>query len=273
MGKTWSIYNHCLLCTLPPHNCPPPMDKITPWYLLKNNLLLARWIDCWDSTKETEWWHCIKDDAYEIDSLKAKRRYEIKRGSKNFNVRIINPEKYTKEIYEVFCQAYTDYPILYRPTITIEQIVNACISWKKNIFIGGFNHNNELCGCAVLIDDKDYVDFSMLRIKPEFQHDGINFAIVNFICDWMMQHKRYIYITDGERNIRHITAFQDFLIKYFGFRKAYCRLNIMYNPLVKILILGMFPFKALFARIGNQNTLVYNFYCLLKQEEIRRSFL
>lgn len=29
------------------------------------------------------------------------------------------------------------------------------------------------------------------------------------------------YINDGARSIRHETAFQDYLEKYFGFRKAY----------------------------------------------------
>ena len=52
-----------------------------------------------------------------------------------------------------------------------------------------------------------------LEIKEEFsQKIGKNF-----------------YICDGERNILHETSFQNYLEKYFGFRKAYCKLNLKYR--------------------------------------------
>ena len=44
------------------------------------------------------------------------------------------------------------------------------------------------------------------------------------------------YLCDGQRNIRHQTNFQEFLVKYFGFRYAYTRENFFsdnYPPIVE----------------------------------------
>lgn len=44
------------------------------------------------------------------------------------------------------------------------------------------------------------------------------------------------YIVDGERSVNHQTNFQDYLIKYAGFRRAYCRLNMKFNLRYKNLV-------------------------------------
>ncbi len=51
------------------------------------------------------------------------------------------------------------------------------------------------------------------------------------------------YINDGARSIRHETAFQDYLEKYFGFRKAYCKLHIAYRFPVNIAVKLLYPFR------------------------------
>ena len=55
--------------------------------------LLARWTSDWDCGYETEWWYCIKDTPFDISTLKSKRRYEINKGNKNFEVREINQDQ------------------------------------------------------------------------------------------------------------------------------------------------------------------------------------
>ena len=82
--------------------------------------LLARWTENWDCGKETEWWYVIKDTPFDISKLKAKRRYEINKGIKNFEVKPIDPVSFVEDIYRVTVKAYSGWPEKYRPNVSIE---------------------------------------------------------------------------------------------------------------------------------------------------------
>lgn len=77
------------------------------------------------------------------------------------------------------------------------------------------------------------------------------------------------YLCDGERNIRHQTSYQDFLVTVLGFRKAPCRLNIVYHPLFKVVVKTLYPFRRMLLPFCS-NKLIYNAYCLLFQEQCAR---
>lgn len=79
------------------------------------------------------------------------------------------------------------------------------------------------------------------------------------------------YLVDGERNINHQTGFQEYLIKYFGFRKAYCKLNIAYRPWVGLFIKIMYPFSSTLQKFDSLKY-IHMLNALLKMERIARSF-
>ena len=70
--------------------------------------------------------------------------------------------------------------------------------------------------------------------------------------DYYLNEKKFIYINDGARSISHETNIQDFLIQKFKFRKAYCKLHIIYSQKVKLLLLMIYPFRSLvqYLKIG-----------------------
>ena len=78
---------------------------------------------------------------------------------------------------------------------------------------------------------------------------------------------------DGERNIRHQTNYQDFLVKNLNFRYAYCKLHILYGTFMKNAIKILFPIRGIIYKIGEYNKTIYNVACLLKQHEYYLSFL
>ena len=108
----WKVYQRCLIPKTPPDVdlCALGGDGQICNYILKKNLLLARWTSDFDCGKETEWYYVIKDDEFDISKLKAKRRYEINKGNKNFYSKIINPVEFSEEIYFVASEAYSIYP-------------------------------------------------------------------------------------------------------------------------------------------------------------------
>lgn len=268
----WKYYNHAVIPTTAPH-------EDADMEFLKNGLtwkikgrgipLLARWTTDFDCSDETQWWYVIKDKPFDISALKAKRRYEIKKGRKNFEVKRITATEYSQELLRVEKEAYSGWPEKYRPTVNAETFMEGLKKWKDDVVYGGFEQKSgRLEAYARLMEYKNHLDFSVLRANPEFERKGINAAMVAAIVeDYNERLNQDFYINDGTRAIRHETAFQDYLEKYFGFRKAYCRLNIKYRFPVGIAVSLLYPMRNKLNRESKLGSLVS---ALLQMEEIRR---
>jgi len=275
-NKEWRYYNHSLLPTCAPHETPNTSllsnrDFWTAGWPSKP--LFARWTSDFDCNQHTEWWYCVKDTPYEIDSLSSKKRYVITKARKFFNVKIINPVDYAEELASVQIAAFSAYPESYRPNVNYENLVSYFSQETNSIYFGAFFvDTNELCGYSVLTEHKNYVSFSVQKTKPNFEKYEVNAALVDCIClHYSPFLSKEFYIYDGERSIFHETSFQSYLEKYFGFRKVYCKLHLRYRPVVAAIIHVIYPFRKLFS--NSNNSLLKKVNAVLKMETIRKSFL
>jgi hypothetical protein len=270
----WKLYNGALVSNSSPH-------ETVDTEIVENGLLFkhkggyfARWTTDFDCNYETEWWYVIKDTPFDINSLKAKRRYEINKGIKNFDVKIIKATDYPNELFEVQQKAYSAYPEKYRPQLDKDKFINNLVNWEKNgyiVFGAFYKETGKLCGYSILERKDKMIEFSVQKTIPDYEKLGVNMALVNTILLWLNQDLsagRW-YVCDGSRSIVHETAFQDWLEKYFGFRKAYCRLNIAYNPKYKFIIKICYLFRKILYRIDNVG-IVHKINGVLKMEEIVR---
>lgn len=263
-------YNKCLISNLMPHE-EPNISNIRN-ELKDKKLLFARWTSDFDCQQQTEWWWVINDKKYNLDNLKSKDRYEVKKGRKNFTTRIINPKEYLEEMISVYNEANKTYSKLSRndsiKTMEIE---------KNKIYIGTFDlTDNSLSAysiCELITKgEKKVLNLSVEKSLPTKKNKGVNAALIDFICDYYLNKENIDYIYDGERAIRHVTNFQDYLEKYFGFRKAYCKLNIYYSKKMKFAVNMLYPVRKIIKLFSNNNRFLYDIYITLKQEEIRKTF-
>ncbi len=269
----WTYYNHAMIPTTPPHSTVN-LDPIVSKRIWHNNktAILARYTTDWDCGHETNWWYVIKDKPFDISELKSKRRYEIKKGNKNFNVMPINPWEMREDIFRVTYEAYKSYPDAYRPIITHDKFVDDVNRWNFYRVYGAFSKEDEsLCGYACLRREGNYIDFCMMKAVPDKERLGINAAMVNKL---LLDHESFLnsdgYICDGARSIQHETAFQDYLEKYFGFRKAYCHLHIVYRPLFRIIINCIYPLRNQLANLNSIKIFKQINSIILMEELIRK---
>ncbi len=234
----WSKLNRA------PHVDFKPSEKLD----FKNYLVLW-WTDDYDCSCETEYWYCIKDDLFDISALKAKRRYEINKGNKNFTTKLILANDYADEIYNVYAESMKGYGEG-KAVLTREQFQRDLDYWAapECRFFGAFsNETGKLCGYADVWLRTPYLPLSSLKTIPECERDGVNFSLIYKIIEYFSEDiKNGSYLCDGTRNSRHQTNFQDFLIKYFGFRRAYCTLHLRYRFPLKPFIKLLCPIRAIF---------------------------
>lgn len=268
----WRYYQHAAIPSTPPHvgidNSPINNGNI--WKIHKGTYL-ARWTTGFDCKEETNWWYIIKDTPFDISKLKAKRRYEINKGRKNFEVHEINPKDYKEKITEIQIQAYADYPEKYRPVVNRNELFQQIDTWNFYKFYGAFDvESGDLCGYAWLNRNGNFIYYAFHKVKPSCEKKGINAAIVAEILE---SHEKELssgcYICDGSRSVSHETHFQDYLEKYFSFRKAYCHLHIVYRPILKVFVQFLFYLRQPLKRLDNIS-LIHKVNGILKMEEIQR---
>lgn len=266
-------YNHSFIKATPPHedvNILPVLDN-SIWNRNKSSFF-TRWTENFDYKEPTEWWYCIKDDKMDLKILTSKQRYEINKGLKNLVVNIENPSETEEETYKIAVMSYEEYPDEYRNEYTEEEHHKNISEWEKDsiLFVARSKENSEIYGYAVCKIFDEYAELSISKVPHKYQKSGTNAALVYAVCEEVLNKRELKYVCDGARNIKHKTNYQDYLIKYFGFRRAYCVLKIKYKPAFKLCINILYPFRKVIK--NTKNKMLYNVYCILFQEEIRRSF-
>lgn len=274
--KNWKYYKHAAVPRTGPHEKVDltPIDDASIWEM-DGKPLFARWTSDFDCGYETNWWYCIKDVPFDLSLIKSNYRYKVNKGLKYFDIQTIDPVKYCGEIYDVFTAAYSSWPAKYRPFFSHDDAVE--LSHKLAIYpdmvcYGVFNRETgELSGFMQAPTFESYAELQVLRVKPECEKHQINAALVYALLKSNQSRlENGYYILDGARNINHETNFQDYLEKYFGFRKAYCNLHIAYNPKIKWLIKMMFPLRKILQTLDAVG-LIHQINSVLFMEELVRN--
>lgn len=250
----WKNYNHAMIPNIAPHETVD-LTALKSGQLWKENpkALLARWTTEFDCEEETNWWYVIKDNTFDISKLKAKRRYEIRKGQRNFVVERINPAEWVDDLLRITVVAYSAWPKKYRPDVDEHQFRESAASWTKYEVYGAFlRETGELCAYALVKKHGKCAEFSMLRVDPMHEKQAINAAMV---AGLLMENEEFLknggYICDGSRSINHETAFQDYLEKYFDFRKAFCKLHVVFRPGIGVVVKCLYPLRKLLRRMDN----------------------
>ncbi len=273
----WIYYNYAMLPNVPPHGDVDATAVTDGSVWRGNKAVLARWITDFDCGYETDWWYVIKDSEYEIDTLKAKRRYEITKGRRNFEIKKIEfgSCENADAIFDIRKAYYDKYQAADSVKDTKEAFRERFKGWH-GVVLGAFckNENGELsdalCGYAHLKINGRCIEFLAQKVNPEYEARGINAALVDGVLNYFAENIRDgSYICDGAKNIHHKTAFQDYLEKYFGFRKAYCKLRIAYRPTVAWLIPILYLFRTPLKKLDGID-IVHLVNSVLTLEEIKR---
>ncbi len=204
-------------------------------------------------------------------ALKAKRRWCIKKGIEDFEVRVINPNEYEEELYRVQAAAFSAYPKSYRPKTDRESFFKGIATWFGDFTVfGAFDRETgSLQGYSMCKENKGYIGFNVQKTNPAYEKKQINAALVYGILEHYKDRlSKECPLVDGERNILHETAFENYLARYFGFRKAYCKLHIKYRGCLGVLVHLVYPFRGLLKKANNLKARQVS--AVLKMEEIIR---
>ncbi len=279
MSYSWRKYQGTLLCDCEPHReAPSKAEAIAE--LRKSKAMFVRYTSDFDCGFPTEWWYCICDCFTPLDKLTAKQRYRVKKGLSRCNVEFLESDKQLtdslfEEIYAVVVEAFSDYPLMYRPNILKEdfrkELLSRLTDKAQDVWLIKDAQDIKLIGYGYVTKKQTMVYLNQVKIPTKYLDTEANAAFAYKICEYYLNGQKYKYICDGERNIKHRTNYQEFLVRVLNFRYAYCRLNIFYSFPMKIAVNILYPFRNIIKHLGKHSAFLYNVYCVLKQENIHRN--
>lgn len=268
----WKKYNGGIISDEHPH-IEPSLRDVEEIASKANNYLFIRYTTDFDCGIETGWWYTILDKPFDLQTAKAKRRYEINKGNKNFYTKVIKASDYRQQLYDVYVESLQGYDT--PKTISFEKFEEQIKCWdahERLVLFGVFSReDNRLCGYADVYRNGRYLPISSMKTRVSCERDNVNFALVYGILEYFEQDlKEGAYLCDGVRNVIHKTNFQDYLEKYFGFRKAYCRLHMIYSSKFKMVVFMLYPFRRILKKFDSIG-IIHKINGVLMMEEIVRS--
>lgn len=236
--------------------------------------VFASYITEFDCKEQTEWWFTIKDSRYDLSELPSKKRYEITKAKKYCFSKKINPNEYILDLFSVYEKSFLGYSECEKPRdINIsdfKKYLNELLFENKYEFYACFlKEANFLIGFLIVEYREMCIGLKQLKTVPDYEKFNSNASLLDcFLTDInkKLENKK-VFVSNGSRNIRHKTNFNAYLEKYFGFRKAYAKLRIVYRFPFGFLVAILKPFGKFLEH--TKNPFLYNIYCVLKMDSYK----
>ena len=265
---TWKKYNGALVPETPPHIAPTPQDVETAKKM--GGYRFISYVTDFDCAEETPWWYVIKDTPLIPEELPAKKRYKITRGLRFADVRKIDPKEHGAALYRCFVKAQARYEA-FQSEVTEEGFLKGLQNDDAEYYAAFFRESGELIAYAKNVVYEDCLSLSVMKLDPDYLKYETSAALVYQIVEDYVNRGPYKYVSDGQRAIRHKTNIQDYLEHNFGFRKAYCRLHMVYSGKMKWIVKLLYPFRRWVEKLAGDRVFLNNVASVLKMEEIQRA--
>jgi hypothetical protein len=269
-GTRWKIYHKALV----PASPIPTFTQLTleeaKAILNQSNAHFIRWSS--DPTEEpTTWWWNVCS-SYDKSKLSSNTRSKIKRGTRLCTVDRVSASWLAQHGYECYVSAFQRYtnaspePFESFRTRIMETADYEDLFQYWAVFCEGRLVGYVKCD----IEPKKGVSTNVLKYNPEGLKQYASYALMDtLLTSYVVE--RALPINNGERTVLHDSNMQDFLLK-FGFRRHYCRLNIIYSSPLHHVVNLVYPFRSLVQRLP-KHSLFIKVKALLVQESYRRGSL
>lgn len=269
-GKTlWRKNQGGLLPISPPNTISEHFNEHTREILKDSETLFVRWETNFDQTKESNWWHIIKDSPESLDELPKKTRYQIRKASKKFMAKPTNIQKIIEQGYHVYSSAYERYKtheIMFTKNEFRDSIEKLP---KQTEWWGVFDYDTE----RLVAFSENYIEnktcfYVTMWFEPDAMQNCAGYLLFHEMELHYLKDRDFLYISDGSRSLSHNTNIHHFLESKFNFRRAYSLLNVTYVSWLAATVKLAFPFKELIRKLPFSFSRKAS--VLLDQEGIRR---
>lgn len=242
----YELYRNAWRYDAAPHE-EQQIDKQQCKALLKRGGLLVRNTFAFDQPDESHFWYVIKDRFGGFNELNTRDRNKVRHALNRFDYRLISHELLLHKGYKIIRETYDDYCVNDRK---MNKHVFAQYIAQRSGY--GFEHwgiflkdTETLVGYGIIHCWNDCGELGATGILTEYKHDASYpyYGLYHLWNQHYLSKRQFRYLSDGARSISEHSHIHDFLEQHFGFRKAYCQLEIHYKWWVKWAVKILYPHR------------------------------
>ncbi len=269
-GIQWNLYQGVLIAESAPHIRLTLSTDHAAKLLKQSQAYFLRWVSDWDCPFATNFWYIIKDSPGILEELSSNTRSKVRRGLKNCKVEITTAEYIAEHAYPVYVNAFGRYEHYRKPLAEhiFKSNISSLASDKKWQFWGVWDTEGKLIAYSQNKLHDNTCNYASLKFDPAYLKLYPSYALYHSMNSYYLNECKLLYVNEGARNLSHSTNIQEFVMQKFKFRKAFCRLHVVYSKRVAVLVKILFPLRKNIYRINTGIT--EKLSVLLRHEEIRR---
>lgn len=269
----WKYYNHAAIPTSAPHEQPnlAPVKDGSIWKL-DGKPLFIRYSSNWDCGENTGWWYLIKEAPFDLNALSSNSRKHIKEAYRKTKIEKIDPVTCVESLFECSHNAFLKYKSASNEP-SFENFKNQCLSSAmKNIeYWAGFDLvTDKLIGWLNVACHDSWVEIVTAKFDPEYLKLRVSDALYATVLGYYLNDEKKLYVSSGCRSISHETNTQEYKEQHFGYRKAFCKLNIVYSSKMGFFVKILYPLRLMIDFAGKFINKFHLISSVLKMEKIAR---
>ncbi|MCF6245173.1 MAG: hypothetical protein L3J43_09065 [Sulfurovum sp.] len=266
----WHNYQGAYLPKTSPHINITLLKNDARVLLKKSRTLFLRYTDEWDRNEESEFWYVVKDKFKDMEELSGNTKSKVRRGLKHCVVKKVMCQEIATKGYATYKNAFDGYHTHLKPMSQKVFHDNIVKTSTYDFFAVYEKESEKMIAYSSNIIDGDVCNYTTIKFHPKYLKLYPSYALFYEMNKYYLKDKGFRYVHDGARSISHDTNIHTFLVQKFKFRKAYCRLHVVYRVEVKLAVMVLYPFRNILKFFNH--SFINKISALLKQEEIRRSF-
>jgi hypothetical protein len=212
--------------------------------------LWVMWRDGLDSPSAgSDWYAVICRQHRAVEEISdGKRRSELRRALRECEVRKVDAGEVANQGYETYCtalQSHQKSPAALSSESEFSRRVMTDAPFGDLRHQWGVYCNGKMIAFAQnLIYDTVEVNYTNIKLHPQYLKYYPAYALIYRMNEYYLSQKGFQYVNDGFKSIVHETGIQEFLIRKFGFEKAYTGLHVHYRPPLGQLLQAVRPFRT-----------------------------
>lgn len=214
--------------------------------LLNKGGYFVRNVYDFDCKEGTSFWYVIKDSFGGMEELSSKKRNQVRKSFKMCDIRMVSREDMIDQGYEVHVSAAENYKV--KATIPTQEEYERRFSVensKNHDYWAAFDkESGKMIAFSINSVYDEICDYETMKAIPSFQKSHYPYyGLLYEMNRYYLEEKGLKFVNDGARSITNHSNVQPFLIDTFNFRKAYCRLQLIYKWWFGLAVKMLYPFR------------------------------
>ena len=217
--------------------------------LLRQGGFFVRNVYDFDAVENSSFWFVIKDNFGGLEELTASARRDVRKSLRCYDIEPISADRLRAEGYRIFADAQQTYKVKCDVVSreAFDALINRYIAEGDKEFWGAISKDSgALVAVAICTIKQRSCEYSTLKCLPSALKDGSQpyYGLIYRMNEYYLSERGMRYVNDGARSLTNHSNIQPFLIQKFKFRKAYCRVNVVYKWYIGLLVKLLYPFRS-----------------------------